>query len=83
MTAPPVAKPVAAPVHTSAPRHIHTAVSGSIRKPHKSHGESAPPAVAAYSTGYMPGTTLPAQSGAGTSANSRVSGRLIGSPSHY
>jgi len=81
MTAPPVAKPVAVPVHASAPRHIHTAVSGSIRKPHKSHGESAPPAVAAsYSSGYMPGGSLPAQSGAGSIADSKVSGRVLRYP---
>jgi hypothetical protein len=82
MAAPPTApKQAATPVHhtSSAPRHHHAqAVTGRLRTPTHTRGESAPPAqVASYNTGYVPGGHLPAQSGVGMSTRADVSGTII------
>jgi hypothetical protein len=80
--APPTANKAAAPVHhatNSAPaRHIghHTAVSGKLKTPTHAHGESATPIAASYSSGYVPGGLLPAQSGYGMKTHADVSGVL-------
>ncbi len=80
--APAAARPAASPVHkatkpASRPYHATRTVSGVLKKPSKTAGQSASPAVATYSSGYMPGGHLPAQSGAGSSVKTAVNGRII------
>ena len=80
MAAPTAARP-AAPAHYArrpvARPHSSRAVSGRLVTPKKSVGQSASPAAASYSTGYVPGGYLPAHSGSGGGYNADVHGRII------
>jgi hypothetical protein len=79
--APPTANKAAAPVQQpkSAPRHLghNSAVKGVLRTPTHAHGESATPQAASYTTGYVPGGLLPAQSGVGMKTRADVSGKVM------
>ena len=66
----------AAPAHRPVARSHNARVSGKLLTPHKHVGQSASPAVASYSTGYMPGGSLPSSS-SGNSVRTAVNGRII------
>lgn len=70
-----------APVHRQATRSHH-GVSGKLLTPTKRNGQSASPAVAAYSSGYVPGGYLPTHSGSNTQINTAVSGRIMNQNRH-
>ena len=66
----------AAPAHRPVARSHNAHVSGKLLTPHKHVGQSASPAVASYSTGYMPGGSLPSSS-SGNSVRTAVNGRIL------
>lgn len=67
----------AAPAHRPVARSHNAHVSGKLLTPHKHVGQSASPAVASYSSGYMPGGSLPSHSSSGNSVSTNVNGRII------
>ena len=71
-----------APVHRQATRSHHQNVSGVLLTPTKHKGQSASPAVAAYSSGYVPGGYLPTHSGSNTRVETGVNGRIMNQNRH-